>query len=878
MLYLSLATKDLPKKFTMTPQPVEQDRLEQGNVNRVGLVVGQPFYWQINLDEGLRHSQGLPSLIHWFLHLPGAWLGIDAVGAGQIVASVLGSEGIARRPEVADGLRRLGISPEKTLPWAAGHELCKPYLEKLIAVVLAADGREGQYVWHRGTDGVWWAELMWRSFEDYSTRMARFVDETPFFQFFSRHRCTLFAALTINELIQGAPDPESRETIERFIGSEAKNERFYVSWRLVEFAVNRNEIICKPMLTLWSAWPAANRAAPPAPVQPATSVSLSTDKALWLLEEFYWKKLTILKNYFLGIFGIPGAAPRFAGRDGKPAVFYFLDYASREPLIDQRRIVDDPAISQIIRVCLGSDDPLSKEVAWGILEGDLLTARREFVSQNDCQPFYVLLPTRSPPASAIAIERDIDFITTQLSFLEFSISNEARDIHTDFQELAHLHALWGGTVDTLSLDLSKMVALLPSLSRGDQRRLTHELRAIKIPVAQLQGRMVNLSGQTEQLQSRFEGYIDGTDDLLRRQFTISEPFNGQTTGLNQALMAAYPYSYLQQPMKSLRSQVPVLTENIAGVANALETLLAETDRISRESLEYWTRILGALAALTALVIALPQFIPGSVINQETYPAWLQAVIPLVTVEQVTMIIVAIAVMILISGALLFILAWLWEQFFPKDQETLVARVQQFWARVERLATEAARAAPDWIDDQDQIMAEELAAIRTQIVTQASRSQATTPTPERLRRLPLAGLARQAGARYRSPVVAQWIKRSRLNRYLLYLIDLRVENIPLPRTLCLFRYKNTNFVRLPISEWAFERSLRRAGFTLEERTRLAQWLGQPGNLELTARMSDAAFLKVLEERGVSADPARRNSLLWAGPLMSVATPVHREPQD
>lgn len=878
MLYLSLATKDLPKKFTMTPQPVEQDRLEQGNVNRVGLVVGQPFYWQINLDEGLRHSQGLPSLIHWFLHLPGAWLGIDAVGAGQIVASVLGPAGIAERPELAVRLWQLGISPETTDRWAADQELCAPYLEDLIAVVRAADGLERQYVWYQGTDGVWWAKLMAEAFDYYSRRMAIFGNERPFFQLFSRHRCALFAELTIDALIHGALTSEIGTEIARFVGNVAEKTRpFYVSWRLVEFAISRDEIICKPMLTFWSAWPAANRAAPPAPDEPGRSVSLSIDDALWLLEEFYWKKLTRLNTYFLGIFRIPGAAPRFAGRDGKPAVFYFLDYASREPLIDQRRIVDDPAISQIIRVCLGSDDPLSKEVAWGILEGDLLTARREFVSQNDCQPFYVLLPTRSRPASAIAIERDIDFIATQLSFLEFSISNEARDIHTDYQELAHLRAVWGGTVDALSLDLSKMVAPLPSLSRGDQRRLTHELRAIKMPVTQLQGRMVNLSGQTEQLQSRFEGYIDGTDDFFRRHFTISEPFNGQTTGLNQALMAAYPYSYLQQPMKSLRSQVPVLIENIAGVANALETLLAETDRISRESLEYWTRILGALAALTALVIALPQFIPGSVINQETYPTWLQAIMPLGTLEQVTMIIVAIAVLVLIIGALLFSLAWLWERIFPKDQETLITRIQQFWARVERVATEAASAAPDWIDDQDQIMAEELAAIRTQIVTQASRSQATAPTPERLRRLPLASLARQAGARYRSPVVAEWIKRSRLNRYLLYLIDLQAENISLPRTLCLFRYKNTNFIRLPISEWAFERSLRRAGFTLEERMQLAQWLGQPDNLEFIVGMSDADFLKVLEERGVSADPARRHPHLWAGSLINEAALANREPQ-
>jgi len=712
--------------------------------------------------------------------------------------------------------------------------------------------------------------------------MAVFGDERPFFQFFSRHRCTLFAALTIDALIQGAPAPEIGAEIDRFIGTEKERSLpYYISWRLVEFAISRNEIICKPMLALWSGWPAANRAAPPAPDAPATSVSLSLDDGLWFLEEVYWNKLIRLKSYLLGIFGIPSAAPTFAGRDGMPAVFYVVDYVAADPLTDQTRIASDSGIGQIIRVCLGSDDPLSKEVAWGILEGDLLTARREVIKERSYQPLYVLLPTRSRPASAIAIEHDIDFITTNLSFLEFSISNEARDIHTDYQDLAHLRAVWGGTVDTFSLDLSKIAALLPSLSRGDQRRLTRELRAIKMPVTQLQGRMVNLSGQTEQLQSRFEGYIDGTDDYFRRLFTISKPFNGQTTGLNQALMAAYPYSYLQQPMKSLGSQVPVLAENIAGLANSLETLLTETDRIARESLEYWTRILGALAALTALVIALPQFIPGSVINQATYPAGLQAIIPLATVERVTMIIVAIAVLVLIIGALLFSLAWLWERLFPKDQETLIGRIQQFWARVEGVAAQAGSAERSWIEAQDRTLAAELATIRAQIISQPSTGRAGAPVSAQLRGLLLVGMAvgmaRQANARYRSPVVAQWIKRSRLSRYLLYLIDLRVENIPLPRTLCLFRYKNTDFVRMPISEWAFERSLRRSGFSLEERGQLAQWLGQPDNRESIAAMSDAAFLKVLEERGVSADPARRHPDRWAGSLIGEATPADREPQ-
>jgi len=877
-ILVSIDQCHINRKLPMTSHPAEQEPPQQGKVTRVGLVVGQPFYWQINLNEGLRHSRGLPSLINWFLTLPDSWLGIDAVGAGQIVASALGPAAIAKRPELAISLWKLGISPETPVASAADKELCEPYRQDLIDVVLAADGQDKQYVWYRGNRGAWWAELMARAFEYYSQRMAMFGDERPFLQLFSRHRCTLFATLSIDALIHGAPTAEIGAEIDQFVSSKAeKTHQWYISWRLVEFALSRNELICKPMLTLWSAWPAANRAAPPASVHPALPRHLSTDEALWVLEEFFWKKVTKLKSYFLGFFGIPGAAPRFAGRDGMPAVFYVLDYQAATPLTDQAVIASDPGISQIIRVCLGSDDPLSREVSWGILEGDLLTARREFIRQTSYQTFYVLLPTRSRATSALAIERDIDFIATNLSYLEFSISNEARDVHTDYQELAHLHAVWGGTVNTLSLDLSRIVALLPALSRGDQRRLAYELRAIKLPVTQLQGRMVNLSGQTEQLQSRFEGYIDSTDDYIRRQFTISEPFNGQTIGLNQALTAAYPYSYLQQPMKSLRSQVPVLADNIAGLANSLETLLTETDRIARESLEYWTRILGALAALTALVIALPQFIPGSVLDKDSYPTWLQAILPLARLEQATTAVVAVAVLVLVTGALLFSLAWLWERLFPQDQETLIGRIQQFWARVEAVAARAGSTDAGWLDQQDQTLAEELATIRTQIVNQPSRGQATTPAPEQLSRLPFAGRLQQTIARYRSPVVVNWIKHSRLNRYLLYLIDLQGENIPLPRTICLFRYKNTNFIRMPISEWAFDRSLRRAGFTLEERTQLTQWLSEPDNLEVIAKMSDVVFLKILEERGVSADPDRRRAERWAGFLSDASARARGEPQ-
>src|SRR5262249_59999873 len=104
----------------------------------------------------------------------------------------------------------------------------------------------------------------------------------------------------------------------------------------------------------------------------------------------------------------------------------------------------------LVRSCLLSADPLGDQVAWALLEGDLVALRRETSDSRSYQPRYLLLPTSTKSAIAQPIEDDIGSVADRLTFLEFSISHEARDVYTDLDPLAVRAGLWGGTLDLVN--------------------------------------------------------------------------------------------------------------------------------------------------------------------------------------------------------------------------------------------------------------------------------------------------------------------------------------------------------------------------------------------------------------------------------------------
>jgi hypothetical protein len=143
---------------------------------------------------------------------------------------------------------------------------------------------------------------------------------------------------------------------------------------------------------------------------------------------------------------------------------------------------------------------------------------------------------------------------------------------------------------------------------------------------------------------------------------------------------------------------------------------------------------------------------------------------------------------------------------------------------------------------------------------ASAADALAVVQRAIARLP-ARLTRR-GASF--TLVDDWLARARRLAELMVLLDLALDVIPLPRALCVYRYRSAD---LPggsaiISNWGFQESLKAVGFDdieIDELDRL---------LTTNARIPDVTveqFVHVLQTVGVTPDPSerRRKSSLWGG---------------
>lgn len=636
------------------------------------------------------------------------------------------------------------------------------------------------------------------------------------------------------------------------------------------------------MLALWDAWPASRRWAPPPPAETTVPPALSTQEAADLLEDFLWKKLETAFSIARQAHGLGVAEPRFARIETQPPVFYFA--APVSPPARPIEYVESrgPFLRPLVSKCLASDDPLSQEVAWGILEGDLVTLRRERPVRGATQSWYLLLPVAREGREAVSeeTEKDLDFVADSLTFLEFTIGDAAWDIATDQEEVSTRQALWGGTLDSVSEQVNEAFSLIASVRPRDRRQINLELWETLALLHRWRALMEKVHSDATQVLRKYRGYLDDTEDFVRRRLTFSFPFPAFLRNLGDALLDAYPYHYLQEPLKSLEDQVAILSANIANIITSLDAALSRAEQQARSTQEQAVQRLSLVLALLALLIGVPQLIPSAEISGTNYPLWLSRFLPLHALETGTRILVVILLVLLAAVFGETALRWLLSQFPRPDR--FLARVQQLWALVERaeriarpfLALEIpSRAGLRSLELEREVLEKLLTEEMTpQRQLEQLDEQARDMVAELWEKLqetekPLSGLRRLLGRlRKRSPQAEAWLARNRRLRYSINLFDLRPENIPLPRTLCVFRYKSTDFHnRTIISDWEFRRSLRLAKFEPEEIDRLEEWLSEMENQQAIQQMDVRAFVNALKERGVSADPALRKPQNWRGTL-------------
>jgi hypothetical protein len=113
----------------------------------------------------------------------------------------------------------------------------------------------------------------------------------------------------------------------------------------------------------------------------------------------------------------------------------------------------------------------------------------------------------------------------------------------------------------------------------------------------------------------------------------------------------------------------------------------------------------------------------------------------------------------------------------------------------------------------------------------------------------------------------WKRRERRLEYNIQLFDLSPEMIPLPRTLCILRFKSAELRRYSmVPDWDWISFLGTVGIDSDEARQLTEWLSAPVVADQVGNMDVATFASVLKAHGVSADPALRTPDKWTGSLL------------
>ncbi|MEJ5241892.1 MAG: hypothetical protein WHS87_11905 [Anaerolineales bacterium] len=861
---------------------MQPDSSNRNLVRHVALLTSRPVYWTVvpTYLTALKHADGVAGLLRWALSFPKASLGIDPRGIGLILRSIYELNRESMDQETEDMLHQIGISNTEIVLSRYDLEVWNSERERLRALLSRA--QRAEYVWVDRENAEWWIKKTEQAFQNYANLCGR--DESPLLRLFIRHRCVVFAPFDAQHALKSLQlsplahlekgQGNKMNTLQRAISRYKLMELsetispIYFSWRLVDFSVSKDDLVYQPMLALWNYWPANRRWAPPASSKESPEASpLKVEEAASLLEDVLWEKVETIFAIARQTHEIGFAEPEFAGKEVSSPVFYFVtptELPTRaENYVEEYRSLLYP----LVKTCLGSDDPFSMEVAWGTLEGNLLTLRHERTSQKGVRAWYLVLPFAPRALSPDELERDLDFISDKLTFLEFSIGHEARDIDTDIREFATRYARWGGSLDGVSEQVSQFLKLFPLARPEGRNKMKMEMTRLLLLLHRISALLEKTNSDAQQTLRKFNGYLDATEDFFRRAFTYAS-LGEIKQSLQDAILDAYPYHYLQQPGRSLENMIETVSINLHGLLETAEKGLEQIERSDRESQIRWTRMLSLLVGALALLIALPQFVPGSVITPDTYPHWLKAVLPLPMLEVLVRASVGIIIGWLILGSMSYALYRVW-RYFVSPEELTSRQIRNLWELVERatsLVQEArsqrTRLSHEEIQTRLEQMDEEASTLLCRIfdtLHQMERSSHNRARiPHHLRHVWKELLW--------GPGISEWVERNVRLRHLMALFDLRPDNIPLPRTLCLLHYKGAEFQsRSSISDWEFERSLRLAGFSSSEADRLREWLSHPVNQIIVENLGYQPFLDLMKKYGVTVEESKRDENQWKGPI-------------
>ncbi|HEC23565.1 MAG TPA: hypothetical protein ENI95_11700 [Chloroflexi bacterium] len=594
-------------------------------------------------------------------------------------------------------------------------------------------------------------------------------------------------------------------------------------------------VLWTPQLRISDFWPVSARLAPPRLMAVPPSSPKTSLVAADILENLFWKQVEKGFRIMRLGFGLGEAGVWVARHELEPPVFYYAEPAEMpsrpEDFLESPACLAD--LEHLCRVALGTHDPRSSDVIGSFLEGNLLALRRELLGSDRIHPFYLVLPWWSTERAEWIeeVERELLFIADKLFYVEFSAGYRIYDITTDLAMPTEAMALWGGTLDDAAeivRDLQRTVAFEMARSRQKKEAFitVKHLRAL---LSRLEAEMLRVTDQVLMMERRWRVAVESTAQFAARAFTARE-----IPGLRSLIAGLKDFGVYRltgELTRQASQRARQIRETFAGTEKMLYNMLEQEQQEEREQEERNQRVLGyslaALAAVTALPIVIGQMDWGELqsVMQDWPPmfSWLGSLMRMVHPYLALIAVIGAAVLISFLTGMLLLALWQPGRRRKSEMEIVGSRLAEAWqwvgvarpmigllrehAFVSRRVPDSAvpeiailrREADEW----DRRVCERIVEIWEWILAQREEDR----------------IDPEAGLHTRWQQVRRFIITTEM-------LDNRPTPLPLPVTLCLFRYKSTDFIASsPVSDFEFEQMLNGYGFEDDEVRAIDQWADQ-----------------------------------------------------
>lgn len=279
------------------------------------------------------------------------------------------------------------------------------------------------------------------------------------------------------------------------------------------------------------------------------------------------------------------------------------------------------ALEHLGRVFLGTEDLNSSDVEGALLEGNLLTLRREIFAplQGESeralvQRFYLILPWWSGDQSREEVERETASLTIKRSLVEFTFDRRAERIHTDLAIPTVLVDLWNQAIDEathLTSELDNLIAY-EAIGSPVKQKVFNLVNYLRVMLARLEAKVVRVTGDIVAIRQRWKRYVETMS--LYPLFT-SRPIPG-IRPLQDIPSNSVSYRYSEEFTDRATARAELLRKSYEAVEGAIQDLTEQEQREEqkreerfreeqREQEEQRQRMLNYVLAILAAITAFP---------------------------------------------------------------------------------------------------------------------------------------------------------------------------------------------------------------------------------------------------------------------------------